>query len=220
MNKWRWLAVAGMAEPVVRLGGLFGVGAMHPGYSHSRDFISELGAVGAPYRDLVHFGSVYPAAILTVLFAFALGRSQGGGGLARASGILLGISGLGFLVAGAFPCDPGCDFEAPSMFMVIHLAGAATMALCAALAPFVMGLRIVGGRTGRGYFLLGLVIAPVVFLAPVLLAVAGPGSSVAGIAQRVSFVLPEIWVFVSAWIAFQRFPDLCGESSCPQEDNG
>lgn len=205
MNKWRWLAVAGMVEPFVRLGGLFGVGALHPGYSHSRNFISELGAVGAPYRDLVHFGSVYPAAILTILFAYALTRLPGAGALARASGILLGISGLGFLVAGVFPCDPGCDFEAPSMAMLVHLAGAATMALCATLAPFVMGLRIVRERGGRAYFLLGLVIAPLVFIAPVVIGVSGPDSPVVGIAQRISFVLPEIWVFVSAWIVFRRF---------------
>ena len=46
---------------------LFG-GALHPGYDHARQFISGLGASGAPNASLVNDYGILPAGVLLTLF--------------------------------------------------------------------------------------------------------------------------------------------------------
>jgi hypothetical protein len=43
-------------------------GAAFPGYSHTSQFISELGATGAPHEKLVRFAGFLPAGVLLCLF--------------------------------------------------------------------------------------------------------------------------------------------------------
>ena len=48
-------------------------GALHPEYSHLSQFVSELGAAGAPNPGILNFGGLVPAGVLTFLFAIAMG---------------------------------------------------------------------------------------------------------------------------------------------------
>ena len=96
--------------------------AAFPKYSHASQFISELGAVGAPNASLVNFAGFLPAGILVLAFSvlawLALPRSAG------TSLGLLGIAlfGLGYLVAAFYPCEPGCRPPQPSTSQLIHNA--------------------------------------------------------------------------------------------------
>ena len=98
-------------------------GATTPGYSHAAQFISELGATGAAGELWVRFGGFLPAGVFLLFFCVvALIR------LPRSRSFTLGIIGLavfaaGYLVASAFPCDPGCRPQNPSVSQLIHNVG-------------------------------------------------------------------------------------------------
>jgi hypothetical protein len=98
-------------------------GSLTPEYSHVSQYISELGAQGAPHEWSVRFFGFLPAGVLLLGFCFfayrALPRSR-----ITALGLLgLGVFAAGYLVAAAFPCDPGCRPRIPSTSQIVHNAG-------------------------------------------------------------------------------------------------
>jgi Protein of unknown function (DUF998) len=98
-------------------------GALTPGYSHVSQYISELGARGAPQEWGVRFAGFLPSGILLLAFcSFAYAA------LPRSSGTTLALVGLalyaaGYLVAAAYPCDLGCRPDKPTSSQLIHNAG-------------------------------------------------------------------------------------------------
>ncbi len=98
-------------------------GAYSPGYSHFSQFISELGATGAPHEHAVRMAGFLPAGVLLLVFCL-LGLKA----LPASRAVFLSLLGLavyagGYLVAAAFPCDPGCRPEHPSTSQLIHNVG-------------------------------------------------------------------------------------------------
>lgn len=95
-------------------------GALTPGYSHVAQYISELGARGAPLEWPVRFAGFLPAGLLMLAFCVhawrTLPRSW------RVTLCLLGLAlyALGYLVAVVFPCDLGCRPAEPSLSQLIH----------------------------------------------------------------------------------------------------
>lgn len=95
-------------------------GANFPNYSHASQFISELGATGAPHEMLIRFTGFLPAGVFLWLFslgAFLL--------LPRSRLTTFGLIGIflyagGYVVAAFFPCDLGCRPVQPSTSQVIH----------------------------------------------------------------------------------------------------
>lgn len=95
-------------------------GAFHPSYDHARQFISELGAHGAPNAALVNYAGFLPAGILLTLFPVFAWRA-----LPRAPLTTLGLVGvalysIGYLAAVAYPCDAGCRPGDPSISQALH----------------------------------------------------------------------------------------------------
>ncbi len=109
-------ALYGLVVPAV-------VGWLTADYSPSRQYISEMGAVGAPHAFGVNMGIFLPTGLLALgavgWLAVALPR-----GLKLPVLLLLGI-GLGNLGAVAFPCDLGCPAEGSARQGVHNLLGAA-----------------------------------------------------------------------------------------------
>lgn len=98
-------------------------GAATPEYSHISQYISELGARGAPHEWSVRVAGFLPVGLLLLGFCcfayIALPRSRG-----TALGLLgLALFAAGYLVAAAFPCDLGCRPSTPSTSQLIHNAG-------------------------------------------------------------------------------------------------
>src|SRR5262249_14096753 len=102
----RWLAACGIVVPILDVLITAWLGALDPGYSHVRQYISELGEAGRPYAAVLTIWCLMWG-ILFAGFAIALGRGLGGRkGSWLGPGALL-IMGASSIVVGVFPCDPG-----------------------------------------------------------------------------------------------------------------
>jgi hypothetical membrane protein len=108
-------------DPLVRIGALAGIGGpllyaamvgvtgyLTPGYDPLTQWISELGATGAPYAMVFNVLGPGIFGLLSVLFALGLWRALKGGPLAFAAAALVTIAGIAGILEGVFPCDPGC----------------------------------------------------------------------------------------------------------------
>ncbi|MHA1988246.1 MAG: DUF998 domain-containing protein, partial [Promethearchaeota archaeon] len=104
------LAICGMLSPIVYTTMWVVGGILQPEYSHIRDDISSLFAIGAPNKRL---SQSFIIASSVLLFVFYLGLHEG----LNAGGDILGpvlfivSSILGILVAFFFPLDEGGVFK-------------------------------------------------------------------------------------------------------------
>ncbi len=168
-------------------------GANFPGYRHASQFISELGAAGAPHARLVNLAGFLPAGILITAFAFFAWRS-----LPRSWATTFGMLGLalfamGYIAAAFFPCEAGCRPVQPSLSQVLHnllgLAGYVTAP--PSLVALGWGVR----GASRGLSVLGFVGGGLALLALLCLS---PDFRYLGIAQRVLESSVLAWVVVCA----------------------
>jgi hypothetical protein len=107
MNIVQILALCGMLSPIFYTVMWILGGMLQPDYSHIRDDISSLFAVGAPNKRLMQSFIIISSVLL---LAFYLGLHQGindGGGSIVGPSLFLISSILGVLVALFFPLDEG-----------------------------------------------------------------------------------------------------------------
>lgn len=178
-------------------------GALTPGYSHVSQFISELGATGAPYEWSVRLAGFLPAGLLLLAFCFLARRA-----LPRSHGVTLGLIGLalyaaGYLVASAFPCDLGCRPTEPSKSQLIHNAGGLIGYL---LAPvFLFALAHAARRwPNAGHLVVSGYCASALALIGVL--TLSPSSGIVGLSQRLLETAVLGWVVLCGlYLARQPF---------------
>jgi hypothetical membrane protein len=195
----RRLAWSGILAPLLRLGLILLLGAVHPDYSQARDFISELGAPDAPFPAVMNLLGIALIGLLLVVFSVPLRRSQPPGPLGTAGALLLAISGVAFVAVGLLPCDrPGCSPESPSAVMQGHLVAGLTAMTTQTLAALAFGLRLFSGTGPRWYAATSLALGLAALLALALLFGTGLRLPAPGIAQKVMQFSADIWVFVSA----------------------
>lgn len=171
-------------------------GALTPDYSHASQFISELGARGAPNEMWVRFAGFLPAGVLLLAFCIAAFVS-----VPRSLPFSLGLIGLaiyaaGYLVAAFFPCDLGCRPAEPSTSQAIHNIGGLagyflapgflfSLAFAARRWPSTSKL-VVTGYTAAGVALVGLLTL-------------SPSSDIVGLSQR------ALEISVLGWIVMLAF---------------
>lgn len=116
-------AIAGLLAAVLVVVTTLIGGWLQPGYSHTAQYISELGAVGAAHPALVNFGGFLPVAAAVAAFVWfgfpALARSRLS---AVGCGLLLGVA-AGYLLAALAPCDAGCPASGSARQAVHNLGG-------------------------------------------------------------------------------------------------
>ena len=108
-------------------------------YSHSHDFISELGATGTPNADLMNWIGFIPSGIMISSFGLSLTLLLPKNILARSGSVLIMIFGLGMTVVGFFSCDEGCPREG-SLENNIHDRISGPIFLCAILGSLLLGI--------------------------------------------------------------------------------
>ncbi len=176
-------------------------GATFPGYDHAGQFISELGATGAPHGWKVSWLGFLPAGILVCAFALF-------GWLAAPRSVLstLGFVGIflfaiGYVGSTFFPCDFGCRPENPSFSQVMHeLVGLAGY-LFAPLTLLLLGLSA-RKWPGAGWLaILGYITAVTALAGLVKL---DPSFAHVGVAQRVLEASVLGWIVACAIYLGQR----------------
>jgi hypothetical membrane protein len=125
----------------------FVFGAMFPGYSHVRDYISELGAAGAPQASAVNLFTFLPTGLLLIVATFSLKGVLPRGSAVTAGLALVSLTGLSYVGAAFAPCDTGCPAAGSSRQALHNLFGlagylGAGVGLC--LVGVSAGLRTVG----------------------------------------------------------------------------
>lgn len=200
----RTLAWAGILAPLLRLGLLGVLGAMHPSYSQSRDFISELGAPDAPNAVVMNIFGIGAVGALLVLFTLPLRQSQPPGPLRTLGTLLLGISGTAFIAVGLLPCDrPGCAIESPSCTMRAHVLAGLIAMTAQSLAALAFGIRILTGTGTRWYAGASLALGCAAVLALAVLFGSGLRFPMAGLAQKFMQISTDMWVLLSAILALR-----------------
>jgi len=157
-------------------------GANYPDYNHLTQYISELGATGAPYGPEVSWFGFAPVGVFVIAFAVSA--------LLAAPKSLLSVLGflgivlfaIGYLGATFFPCDYGCRPENPSPSQLLHLMFGLAGYILAPLTLLLLGLAArrwpsAGVLPIAGY--IGAVLALVGFLT------LDPNSPLVGLSQRV-----------------------------------
>lgn len=134
-------SISGIAGAAVVL--LFTVigGAAFPGYSHARQYMSELGAWGAPHGDLVSYAGFLPAGILLVVFAISATRALPRSRWTALAMFGIGVFAFGYLNSVPFRCDYGCRPEEPSTSQILHNLGGLIGYLTAPLALLVLAVQ-------------------------------------------------------------------------------
>jgi hypothetical protein len=131
MNIYQFLAICGILSPMVYTAMWIIGGKIQSDYSHIRDDISSLFAVGAPNQKLMQIFIIMSSVLL---FLFYLGLHQG---LNDEGGSILGpllfiiSSFLGMLVAFFFPLDEGGEiitFRGKMHLILVMASGFLTIA--------------------------------------------------------------------------------------------
>ena len=176
-------------------------GASFPGYSHTSQFISELGATGAPHATLVRFGGFLPASVFLCLFVVGAFKV-----LPRSNLTTVGLGGiavfaLGYMAAVFFPCDPGCRPLQPSVSQMMHNIFGLVGYLLAPLFLFLLGWKA-RNWPGGSHLRMSAFVAAVFSLAGLL--ALDPESAYVGIAQRTIEASVLIWILIFAWYVNSR----------------
>lgn len=116
-------------------------GASFDGYDHVAQYISELGATGAPYGAYVSWLGFLPIGILICAFTVFAWRAAPRSVVATIGFVGVFLFSIGYLGAAFFPCDFGCrPADDPSFSQVMHeLIGLAGYML-APLTLLLLGL--------------------------------------------------------------------------------
>jgi hypothetical membrane protein len=184
------LAVCGALAPLVFTTAVALASLKSPNFDHFKNFISELGATGAPGASVMNFGGFLPFGLLILTFAFAVHRGirpETGGWLGPT---LLGVYGLAYVALAVSPCDPGCDGASPSLHHRLHFLLSDVILLAAVAAPFTLYSRMTKDPAWRSLALATLLLPG---LAWVILELSGVGVSGA-VRQRLWAALLFIWI--------------------------
>ena len=177
-------------------------GAAYPGYDHAAQYISELGANGAPHAAAVNYLGFLPAGVLLIAFAVLSWRA-----LPRSTAATLGMIGLvlyavGYLAAVAFPCDFGCRPVEPSASQALHNLFGLAGYVFAPATLFILGLAARRWRGGIALSWLGRAAA-----LPALVGLLALESAYAGAAQRLLEASVLAWVAACALYLWRRAVD-------------
>lgn len=101
-----FLAICGIAGPIIYLIVLVALGSLELNYSPIRQTMSELGSVDAKYNVIMNTIGFALFGLLLMAFAIGLDRGIGTGTFSRLGPALLVSLGLFIIMIGIFPCDP------------------------------------------------------------------------------------------------------------------
>lgn len=136
----RFLALGGIAGPLVFISATLVCASLRPGFSHTTQFISELGANGTPNAALMNYAGFIPTGVLFLAFAVSLGFAVAPSRLGLLSAALITFFGAGVIAAGLLSCDAGCPIRGASTEAVLHDRVSVLSFIAAIVGTGVLGL--------------------------------------------------------------------------------
>ena len=169
-------------------------GMAYPGYDHLTQYISELGATGAPTSRGVSLAFMVSGGLLTGFWLLCSGLFP------RSILSILGfglsaLNGLGLLLGGVFRCDFECSTADLSPAAVLHDVFGGVGYLCGIAGVFLVGIATRRWPQGRGLFRLSLICGVPAALAIGLI---HPDFPWLGAAQRVVEIALAVWTLALA----------------------
>ena len=194
-NTYKFLAFCGVIAPILFTAVLLILGFIQPEYNHVTDYISELGAVDAPYSLIMNTVGISLLGVLIIAFAFALDRGVNNGNGSKIGPMLVIISGVGFVLCGIFICDPGCIRISTVGIIHGYMCFIAQFSLI--FAPFFMFHRLARDTRWRNFHIYSLTIAGIALFVAIVYKFYSFGDLV-GVFQRISFGIPLFWMEIMA----------------------
>ncbi|HKJ72405.1 MAG TPA: DUF998 domain-containing protein [Gammaproteobacteria bacterium] len=193
---WRWLLGAGVLAPLLMAAAVALAGAKTPGHSHRRAFVGALGTGESPWAR--RFNALWAlAGLLTVLCAGGLWTVLGAPVVVAGMAVL----GAGILLAGLFPCDPGCPPRPQSGSGWAHAVGAAATAVGGVAAALALGFWAFGQPGAWGLTLYSLITGGA-GLALLFTTLGAIGTGYEGWLQRLFLLVLMSWVGGTAvWLS-------------------
>lgn len=182
----------GMIASVWIVTGIFIASLFYPGYSHARQFCSELGAKGSPTQILSPVINNAPLGALFVLYGFYLITTYSHNIAMLAIGGLIIAHGIGTWICGIFPMDADPYTTQPTNSCKIHSLAGVVMLLSFLIAPAIVVFSSSYSPEIRMTSLLS-IIACVFFSSR--LATAYKDKTNPGVYQRLSYGAQIIWLF-------------------------
>jgi Protein of unknown function (DUF998) len=167
-----------------------------PGYSHTAQFMSELGARGAPQEMLIRFAGFLPAGVFMILSVIGASMSLPRSALTTIGLVGLAMYAMGYIVAVFFPCDPGCRLAQPSASQEIHNFFGLIGYVLAPLSLVALGFSARTWPGGRHLSWSGYIAAAAALVGMMTLS---PKSPYVGLSQRLIEGAVLIWVLMCGW---------------------
>jgi hypothetical protein len=199
MNLFQILAICGMLSPIIYTAMWIIIGSRQLGYSHIRDDISSLFAVGAPNRRLAQSFVITESVLL---FVFFLGLQEGindGGGSIIGPILLLISSILGILVAFFFPLDEGGEFTTYKGKM--HITLVVLMGIFAISGMVALWIRLQFVPLWSVFAIFSLISAILSLVGVIISAIFASGKY-RGIIERIMVTPFQLFYFILALMVF------------------
>ncbi|UCH32301.1 MAG: DUF998 domain-containing protein [Candidatus Bathyarchaeota archaeon] len=199
MNIFQILAICGMLSPIVYTVMWILGGILQPDYSHIRDDISSLFAVGAPNEGLMQAFIIVSSVLL---FAFYLGLHEGmngGRGSIVGPGLFLTSSVLGILVALFFPLDAGGEIITLRGKMHLILVMGSGLLTITGMVALWLRLQLMEGWSAFATYSL---ISAIVSLILVIISGIFIKSKYRGLLERLGVYPYQLYYFVLSLMVF------------------
>ncbi|ADT70309.1 MULTISPECIES: DUF998 domain-containing protein [Pseudoalteromonas] len=176
--------------------GVYVASRFYEGYSHSKQFCSELGATGSPTEKLSPLINNYPLGFLFCFFGWYLAQLANVSILVNIVGWLVIVHGIGTWVAGYFPMDADPFTKHPTFSCKVQSWAGFIMLLSLVVAPILIAISPTTEITPLYFrvFSIVSVIATVYYLFAMAKAIklqSNPGSY-----QRISYGIQLSWLSV------------------------
>lgn len=199
MNPFQIVALCGMISPIVyTLMWILG-GFVRSDYSHIRDDISSLVAVGAPRKRLFGAFNITSSVLLFVFYLGLHGAINKGQGSFIGPALFLASGILGLLVAFFFPLDAGGEIVTLRGKMHLILIVASGLLTIAGMVALWFRLALV---EGWGTFAMFSLITAIVSLILVIIAAIFIKSDYRGLAERFMVTPFQLYYFVISLMVF------------------
>lgn len=204
-----WLLAGGVVGPPLFVGVFLIEGVTRPGYSVWRNYVSQLALSEQGWEQIANF---IVCGLLCTGFAVGLRRLWPTGRASVWGPVLIGLFGLGLVVAGVFVTDPGLGYppgaplkgQPETLHGWVHGLNALVVFPALTIACFILARRFAVDPNSRGWATYSRITGALIILLFVVGTASGAldengvFSSPTGLIQRAQIIIGWAWLSLTA----------------------